>query len=231
MNQLYPDDARRYIDQSQELNQANVLASGIDRPFEIQVYPSIALTTALDRTQAQRISSAFKTLYVSDATDTSTYIYFLPMTNDSLQSPLKLKLGDALNFEKQVPGGYIYWDAQSGKTIELTLFYSGDFRSGSIRSVNAGGVTINFGSSISTAQVALAAASATQIFASDTSRKSATIQNTSGASIWVGPSTVTNSGANIGLEVAPGASLEFQNTAALYAYSVAGGNIMYIKES
>jgi hypothetical protein len=142
-----------------------------------------------------------------------------------------MKLNDVFNSDQPVASSNFYWSAQSGKSITLVFFTSATFSSGSQIVSFSGGVNIADGSAFAQSQLALTAATATQIFAASATRKVGTFQNTSGASVWVGNSTTTSSGSTIGIEVRAGDSFQWRNSAALYGYSVAGGNISVIEES
>lgn len=209
---------------------AELFSDTVVNPFEIQTM-TLTLTTARDENLPLRIGFPFKSVFVREATDGTVKVKIRPTTQDSYQSGVNLKLNDSLILQRQVSEAFISWDAQSGKTIELVFFVSSEFKSGSQVSQNAGGVSISDGTAFTTARTALTAATATSVLASDSTRKKGTIQNTTGASIWVGDSTVTNSGATMGLEIPTGGVFYWSNTAALYAYSVLASTVTVMSES
>lgn len=198
--------------------------------FEIQTM-TLDLTTASLVTSPLRIGFPFKSLFVRSATDNTTTITLRPLTADSYQSGVDLKLNDSLDFDQQQASGFLTWAAQSGKSVTLVFFVNASFKSGSQVSQTAGGVAIVDGSSFSETYPTLSAATNGSILAQDTTRKIATIRNYSGQSIFVGSSSVTNSGATIGEEIQPGATYYWRNTAQLFGYAasaVSAGGI-YIR--
>jgi hypothetical protein len=210
-------------------DQAAIFEGNTQRPFSIQKI-TLDLSTAVNEANAKKLGFAFKAIYVEETTDSSVEVSFKPNSNDSYQSALLLKQNDALNFDDTQASGFLYWDAQSGKSITLVFLVNAQFSSGKMVVQNAGGVSISEGTSFSTAPVTLGAAAATLIVASNADRTTANIQNNTGSPIWVGGSTVTNAGATLGYMVGPGASIEWRNSAALYGYSVAGGPVLVLEE-
>jgi hypothetical protein len=197
--------------------------------FEIQTM-TLDLSTARAITNPLRIGFPFKSLFVRSATDNSVAVTLRPLTADSYQSGVDLRLNDSLDFDQQQASGFLSWSAQSGKSITLVFFVNASFKSGSQVSQTAGGVAIVDGSSFTRTVTTLAAATATSILASDTTRKICSIQNNTGGYLYVGDSTITDSGSTIGLAVAPGAIFQWRNTAQLYGYSVLGGPILLLSE-
>lgn len=230
MTPFSSDDARALNSQLSDTNKARLQADSIDQPFEIQRL-KIDLTTARLDTNPFVIGFPFKSVFVRGATDPLTSINLIPITQDSYQSYVSLTQNDSLVFQRQIPKAYLSWSAQSGKYIELIFFVTAEFKSGSQLSVNGGGVSINEGSAFTTAVVALTAATATAVFAQNSLRKCGTFENETGADIWVGGSTVSNSGTTKGRRILPGAVFEWRNTAALYAYSVNASSIVTMEES
>jgi uncharacterized membrane protein YphA (DoxX/SURF4 family) len=217
------------LDQASALQKARVFEGNTQKPFGIQAI-TLDLSSARLETQPYPISFPFRSLYVARATDSTVEIQFKPITQDSYQSAVPLSRKDCFIADYQQSAGFFYWDAQPGKSITLVFFVHAEFKSGSMITTTSGGVSIVDGSAITQANVTLAAATAGALVAADADRKVATIQNNTGASIWVGPSTVTNSGATRGFEVAPGFTLVWRNTAALYGYSVLGGSVHVTSE-
>jgi hypothetical protein len=141
-----------------------------------------------------------------------------------------MKQNDSFVLDEPISEMYLHWTAQPGRTITLAIFTSAQFNSGSQISVTGGGVSLVEGSSFTQSVQTLVAATALEIFPTDTTRKLGTFQNNTGSNVWVGPSTVTNAGASLGYQVAPGASFQWRNTSNIYAYSVLGGNILVMTE-
>lgn len=194
-----------------------------ERPFGVQEI-NLDLSTAVLRTAPYKIGFPFKSLYAQNATDVNATVSVILGTNDTLQSAFELKQNSSIEVDYPISEAYLFWSAQPGKTMKLIAFVDANFRSGSQISVTGGGVSIVDGSTFSTARVDLAAATATQVVASDSTRKKASIQNNTGADVWFGGSSVSGSGANLGVKVSAGSILYWSNTAALYAYSTAGGS-------
>ena len=214
--------AELVLSKARELINARIFEGSTQRPFQVQKMV-IDLTTATLSTRPLKIGFPFRSLYVQDATDVLVNIDMQIGTQDSLQSPFTIKRNDVWTHEFAVSEAYLSWSAQSGKTITLVFFTDSEFRSGSQISVTGGGVSIVDGSTSSTSRVDLTAATATSVLTANSSRKVATIQNKTGADVWFGGSSVSSTGANLGLKVVAGGSLVFRNTGTLYAYSVLGG--------
>lgn len=216
------ESAQAVVDLANQLKKASVFISTTQKPFGVQSI-TLDLSTARLQTQAFRVGFPFKSVYVSAATDVLANVVLVPTTQDSYQSGIPFKLNDSWTMDEPTAQAYIYWSAQSGKTITLHFFVESEFRSGSQISVTGGGVSVIEGSTTTTALVDLTAATATSVLAADSTRKCATIQNNTGADIWVGGSSVSNTGANLGYKVPSGGTFIFKNTGTLYAYGVAGG--------
>lgn len=226
------EEVLKLIAESQLLVKASVAYQIAERPFSVQVV-QLDLGTAKTRAQAQRIGFQFKSIRVESATDVNANVQVIFGGNDALQSPTTMKQNDSLVLGQAVPEAYIYWTAQTGKTMTLVCFVDAEFRSGSQISVSGGGVSINDGTSVAaTTRVTLAATTAAIIVPANTSRKNCLVQNNSGADLYLsGASSVTNTGATRGIKIPDGAIYEYRNTAALYGYSVAGGDTNYMDMS
>jgi len=226
---ITPESAQAVVDLANQLKKASIFISSTQKPFGIQSI-TLNLATAQLSTRPFRVGFPFKSVYVSAATDVLANVVLIPTTQDSYQSGVPLKLNDSWTIDEPTSEAYIYWTAQAGKTITLHFFVNSEFRSGSQISVTGGGVTINSGSSFTQTVTTLVAATATLLFATDSTRKQATIQNNTGADLFFGSSTVTGSSTTRGISVPPGGTLQWTNTSSLYAYSVAGGDITIIAE-
>lgn len=194
------------------------------------------MTLTLDLSQERRadnpleVNFPFRSLFVRDATDADVEIQWRAASRATFQGVVPIQLNDSFVNPYRMKG-YFHWSAQAGKSITLIFFATIEFRPGSQISNTAGGVSISEGASMSHSVVTLAAATATEIVASSSTRKLATIQNNTGSDIWVGTSAVSNTGANLGIQVPAGATFQWRNTAALYGYSVLGGNLVAMVES
>lgn len=219
-------DSGRAIDATyaqNEKQQAELFLSQ-NNPFTVQKL-TIALDAARDVNNPFTVKIPHKSFYIQDATDVNVTIDVQLQSQDQINSSFTVRKNDVLTYQKIMPQINFSWAAQVGKTITIIFFSDAEFKSGSQISVTGGGVVINEGTSFTDARQTLAAATAALVFATDSTRALGVIQNLTGAAIWVGSSTVTNTGATTGFEVPMNGLFEWRNTAALYAYSVAGGNI------
>lgn len=218
---ITPEVAQNIIDRLNEAANAKIFQGNTQRPFSVQ---SITLNLTTGSVNPYKIGGAFRSVFVVSATDTSTTINLQPNSADSYQSAIPMKLNDAWSSEYPISEAYLSWSAQSGKSITILLFVDSEFRPGSQISVVGGGVSISEGSAFTTSQVSLTAATATLVAASNSSRKLTSFQNNTGGPVWFGGSSVSNTGANQGQRCEAGAIFYWRNSAALYAYSVAGGS-------
>lgn len=219
---LTTQNTQAILNMADQIRKAAIFEGSTQKPFGVQSL-TLDLATAQLRTMPFKVGFPFKSVYVSSATDVLANINLIPQTQDSYQSAVPLKLNDSWSREEPLAEAYLYWTAQAGKTITLHFFVDSEFRSGSQISQTGGGVSIIDGSSFTTSRVTLTAATATSVLSADTTRKQCNIQNNTGGDVWFGGSSVSNTGANLGQRVSAGAIFVWRNTAALYAYSVAGG--------
>lgn len=223
------DQSIELLKSSRTLDRANIFEGNTQKPFNFQTV-TLDLTTAVLETAPKIFNFPFKCLYVVATTDSSVAISFKPNTQDSYQSALPLGQNDSLEFPDPLSSGVFYWAAQAGKTITLVFMVNGVIRPGKLVSVTSGGLVVSEGTSFTTSVVTLVALTAGIVAAANSSRTVSTIQNNTGSPIWLGPSTVTNGAGTLGIEVAPGASFQWKNTAVLYAYSVGGGGVTVMNE-
>lgn len=231
MEKLSPEVVDQILARADELKRARIQNDIANRPFQVQRLV-LDLTTARLETDPLIISFPFRSIFVQDATDNGVIVNFRPTTTDSIQSYFGLKKNDSWNVDSAISRGYLHWSAQSGKTITIIFFTDAEFKSGSQISVNSGGVAINEGSTAEAAtRVQLSATTAAAIAPANSDRKVCLIENATGADLYIaGTSAVTNSGATRGVRVAAGDFIEWRNTAALYGYSVAGGDVHYFEQ-
>jgi hypothetical protein len=135
-----------------------------------------------------------------------------------------LKSNDSFIFDSMISSAFLYWDAQSGKSLTLCFATTGEFYPGSQISVVSGGVSITEGSALSSAllgsagnaaSVSVTSASAVQICAADSSRKKLTFYTN--ADLWVGDASVAVG--SRGIPVYAG-YFEWPSQATLYAIAV-----------
>lgn len=204
-----------------------------DAPFRL-VPITIALDTAQTIQNPKPISFPFTSVMVTAVTDQTVQINLRPDTQDSFQGDFPLGQKDVVSFDQPVTRAFLSWSAQPGKSITLLFGVGIDFKSGTLVSVQSGGVNVSDGSAISAAtKTTLSAGVAAAIAPQNLSRKCATLQNKTGASIFIaGDATVTDdTGAVPGIEYGPGERIYHRNTGALYAYSAAGGVVALVEET
>lgn len=228
--QIDNETVRALIEALTAGNKAFIYRGNTEQPFAIQVL-TLDLTTVRLSTDPLKLKFPFKTLYVQSATDGTVTVNVRPDTDASYQSAVPIKLNDVLKFDHPVSSVNIHWDAQSSKSITLIFFVDADFSSGSLISSLSGAIKVTEGNSFLMSVVNLAAATAGIVFAASATRIVSTLQNNTGAPIWVGPSTVAASGANLGYEVPAGGTFQWKNTAVLYAISTLGGDVHITEET
>lgn len=231
MRELFSaEDVHLLLQDAKRRRGAQIAEAISQRPNTIQSI-TLDLTSQKLESAPYSIKFPFKSIYIQDASDTLVEVYMKPGNQDSIQSPIILRRNDSLVFDAPIPNAFFHWDAQANKEINIVFFTDAEFRSGSQISVTGGGVSIIDGSTVSTSVATLAVAATTQIVASNSSRKVVSIQNNTGADIWVGDSAVTNSGATLGYKVLTGATFQWRNTGALYGYSIGGGDLLLLVEA
>ena len=228
---LTKEVADAILNASEELKKAQIFEGNTQRPFSVQTI-TLSLDTAKLSTDPLRIGFPFRSFFVADATDTSVSLYMKTGARDEIQSAFPFKKNDSWTSSIPISEAYIYWAAQSGKTVTIVFFTDAEFKSGSQISITSGGVAISEGDSTTAiARVVLSAATAGIIAPADSLRKVTIIQNKTGADLYVGgTSAVTNSGATEGIKIPNDGIIYWRNTANLHGYSVAGGNVHYFTE-
>lgn len=226
---ITPQLARELFDRVTAIERAVLAINGSD-PSPDAKRITYDLGTAQDENNPREYLAPFKSVYVESITDSSTSLYLKPNSRDVANEGILLKQGDVINWDYPQAKAFLHWAAQSGKTVTLIFFRSATFKSGRLISVNSGGVSVSEGSSGALASVLLPATTATIIVPANTDRKVATIQNQTGADLWVGDSTVTSSGATQGIKISDGGIISWKVTGALYGYSVAGGRVNRIDQ-
>lgn len=224
---LTTEDTQAIINAAETLKKAKIFESGTQRPFAIQKF-TLDLATARLEENPFKISAPFTSIFVEDATDSGTEIFLKPNAQDKFQSPIKLRDRDSLTFEYPINEAYIHWDAQTGKEITFVIFVDAKFESGTQISQTSGGVTVSTGSILATdTPITLAATTTTEIAPQNLDRKLTTLQNKTGSILYIGGAGVDNTD---GLEVPIDGFIYHRNTAALYGYSVAGGDVKSVTE-
>jgi hypothetical protein len=193
MKELFsPEDVARLLNNANLIDEASAFQGATQKPQEVYSI-TLNLATAALRSQAFKVSFPFRSVFVESASDPTANVNMLINDFSDDQAPFLLQQRDSFALPRRINNAYFFWSAQSGKTITLKFFLTGEFKSGSYNSVSAGGVNINEGSSFNDSITTLVAATTTSILAQNFNRKVASIQNKTGASIYVGDSTITNS--------------------------------------
>lgn len=183
------------------------------------------LGTAQNAANAYKISVPFRSVFVREATDSSAVVYFSPNENSigNIAEAMPLYKNDSFDFGFTLPGGYLWWTAQSGKTMSLYLSTLGRMTPGSQVSQIAGGLTVSSGSSLASnlltggvATIALTGTAA-KILDTDTDRKMAELYFD--ADVWVGDASVAIGSRG---RLVQAGEYVYQNTAQLYAVAVTG---------
>lgn len=234
MDQYTPEDVALLLNSLDTQKRARIFEAGTQRPSQIQKI-DIDLSVAKLQTAPLKIGFAFRALWVATATDSNVLVNIKIGAIDSFQSEVPLHKNDSFPLDFSTSEAYLYWAAQSGKTMTIIFFTDAEFRPGSQISQIAGGFQISDGSSVSgISSVNLGAATATIIAPALSTRVKATIQNKSGTDLFIsGDVSVTDDGtiATAGIKVPPDGIIYHRNTGALYGYSVAGGRVNRVEET
>jgi hypothetical protein len=209
---------------------AEILDSATNNPFQLQKFV-LTLTTAKTEQDPFIIGFPFKGILMKAGSDNLTNVNVKFNKNDQGIDMVNMVTNDAINSEHMFSSAYISWPAQSGKTITVYVFVDSSFQSGSL--INSGTVTTSLPSTVTgPTQVALSATTATIIIPANAANRVTTLQNKTGADLYVGGSTIgAVGGANEGIKIPADGIIYHSNTAALYGWSVAGGNVSYVVES
>jgi len=209
---------------------AEISQSISGREAIIKVVP-LALDTARSINNALKISIPFKSVCVEAATDSTTKI-FMGLGDNSLSAmgdAKQLTANDSFEFSGMVSSAYLYWAAQSGKSMNLVFSTMGAFKPGSQISQISGGVSVSEGSALASnlltggvATIAVVTGAGQKIIDSDTSRKN--MQIFTDAPIWIGDSSVAVNTRGVRVEAG---LFNWPCTAALYATAVAGTANVY----
>lgn len=221
MEQMTPELAAQILSRAGELKRAQLLQAGTTNPFGIQRI-SIDLST-IPAGGFRQIASPFVSVYVESATDQTVKISLQPDTIDQYQGTITLKQNDSVVFDQVISKAFLSWTAQAGKTVTLVFFVAARFQSGSQISISGGGVSISEGTSFATSQVNLTGTTATSVLAQNVLRKVASVQNNTGADVYLGGLSVSNTGVNQGFKITNGGTFQWKNTAQLWAWTASTG--------
>lgn len=224
---MTPEEAALIVQQSNLISRAWIADQIAQRPFSVQI-ETIDLNTAVLETNPKILRGQFKSIYVQEASDVNVYVNVKLGSRDSTQSAFKMRANDSISMSQPMNEMYLHWPAQSGKTLTLVKFTDVQFQSGSQVSIAGGGVAILTGTTVTgPTTVTLIAATQGIIIPANTSRKQVTLQNKTGADLYIGGSTLISTE---GIKVSADGLIVWTNTAALYGYSTGGGDVAYIEE-
>lgn len=220
---MTPDQVDQILSALQRPDRARITDGTYNKPFNVQSM-TLSLDTAKLSTAPQKISFPFSSVFIANATDTTVNVNVQLFGQDSMNSTFQMKKNDAFTMPFPISEAYLSWPAQAGKTITIVFFVSGEFRPGSQISVINGGINISEGSAVALGgQVTLLAATAALIAPILSTRNVAWIQNKTGADLYLGDASITDSGATEGIKVPPDYIISWKSTAGLYGYSTLGG--------
>jgi len=129
LSKMTNGEARAIVMQAQNLFDASIADQQRTSPKEIQNLP-LDLSIAKSRNQALKISFPFKSLLVEQATDLNTYVFVIPISNDTGNDPIRMGLKDVYKNEFGFRECYIYWDAQPSKFMILKFFVRSNIENG-----------------------------------------------------------------------------------------------------
>ncbi len=228
-----PKLAKQVLSKQTQTDNAAVVIGNSERPFRVQEF-TFALDTAQLATSPFKIRFPFKSIVVRSASDSNTSVNIRLGSQDTIQSPIALFQNDSLNFDFPINEAYLDWTSQPSKTMTLLFLVEGRVRLGSLIAAISGGVTQQDGTAVAAiASVTLAAATAAAIAPSLSTRKTCTIQNNTGAILYVGGSNTVTADATAtgGIQVPANGQLIWRNTAELWGISTAGGIVNRLEES
>lgn len=235
-NQMSYDEAAALVAQADRLDLARAIVQDIggDKRFtKVKILldggPDASGATLVSN--AQLIGTRFKSLLVVDASDSTATINFRA-SKQAHEDDVPMVKNFGVAFDSTQLYGSFWWTAQAGKWVTILIARDSKITSGQFNTTSTGGVVITDGANAPTLNVTtLVAATAAVISPADTNRKTSLLQNKTGASLWVGPSTVTSAGATRGIEVAPDQTFTWKNPTALSGYSVGGGVVVEMEET
>lgn len=190
----------------------------------LQLY-AVDLTNGYDRYNPFEISFPFKSLWVYNATDTvsTANLHLNSKQIPHILNGIPMVKNFAVSFPRTVGVAYLTATAQTSKYLYIIVLKDGTINPGVTLSQNAGGITINEGSSITTrvrTGLTLTTLTACELLPVNTSRNSETIQNHTGQVLWLGDANASDDTGNYpGIKFSPLDIYVHKNTAALYAYN------------
>jgi len=227
---LNKDQKRALIQAFRDDLSAEIFESDVISPFRVQVY-TLDLSTAQSQDVPFQIGFPFKSVAVKNATGGTCSLYMKFDDNQSGVSWTPLNNNDVFRTNRMFSSGYLYWPAQSGVSVTLIVFTDIEYTSGAL--INSGTISVATPSTKTMVRTSVVATTATSILAVNTNRKRSKIQNLTSDIMAVGhnSSVTTVSGANLGIIVQPDETYTHDNTAALYVYCNAAGDVVTEEET
>lgn len=130
-NKFGGNDSRSIIENNSLIDQAYIDLAQSDAPQIIRKL-TIKLDSARTVGNPFKVSFAYKSLYVAEASDSATEIELRPFTSSESNDTFPLKQNGVLNFDLPIKNGFFTWEAQAGKEITLIFLLNGSFRPGSL---------------------------------------------------------------------------------------------------
>ena len=229
---MSPKTARFIVDQASELERAKLLINSTQRPYHFSQLV-IALDTAKLSTDPLKIGFPFKGVTVLTTSDSTTTVSMRIGSNDDLAPLIALRQNNTLNFDEPVNEAYISWTAQVGKSLTLLFAIDCVMNIGVATTAITGGIFQQDGTAVNPiASVSMATGIATAIAPSLSTRKSCSLVNNTGGTIYLGgDNTVTaDATATGGIPTTAGSVFQWRNTAALWAVSATGGLVNRLEE-
>ena len=198
---------------------AHVFLSKTQKPFSTQVIRIDLSKSGVTQDNPYPVKLPFKSFYVQRASNPDIEFSIKIGDRDDVQSPVVCTLKDTWKTDLPVSEAYIHWEAQPSSWVEIVFFVDSEFSSGSQLNINAGGVSISSGSSMSARQVELVNGVDTNLLLVNAFRKKATLKNTSLEAIHLYNGVYDAAQA---YEIEPGEVFEINNQGALKARPVGG---------
>tara|TARA_R110000803_G_scaffold5670_1_gene18711 strand:+ start:7251 stop:7913 length:663 start_codon:yes stop_codon:yes gene_type:complete len=160
-NKFGGKESRKLIQGNSLIDDAFIDLAQSDAP---QIIRTLTIKLDDERTvgNAFKVGFAYKSLFVSEASDSATEIQLRPFTSSESNDTFPLKQNGVLNFDLPIKNAFFTWEAQAGKTITLIFLLNGSFRPGSLftevsSAVEGNSFTPNANVNISAAALLIAA--------------------------------------------------------------------------
>lgn len=226
MTRFSGNSAQEIINNNTILDQAYLETTRNNPPSYIQSV-SIPLDTARTLENPFVLGFAWKSVYVSSATDSNTNIDITLFTNATINQKFPLKRNGVLSFEHPIGKSYFTWDAQAGKDITLHFILNGNFRPGSL--ISEVSSTVDGNSINEYSPVTIASTTATLV--DSNLRNLINIQNEGPGDCYIGGSGVSAvAGSELGLLLRAGDERQYRNTASIYAASATSAVLRFQNE-